>query len=38
MEIVITLFLGGWLIAASILSVVWLKREFRGFTETEEKR
>lgn len=38
MEVVIALFLGGWLIAASILSVVWLKKEFKEFVETEEKR
>ena len=31
MEIAIALFLGGWLIAASVLAVIWLKKEFKEF-------
>lgn len=38
MEIVIALFLGGWLIASSVLSVMWLKKEFKSFIEAEKKK
>lgn len=38
MEIAIAIFLGGWLIAASIVSAIWLKREYKPFLKDEEKR
>ncbi len=33
MEIIIAVFIGIWLITASILSTAWLKKEFRRETE-----
>lgn len=38
MEIAITIFLGGWLIAASIVSAIWLKKEYKPFIQDEEEK
>ena len=37
MELVIAIFLGVWLIVASVLTVVWLKKEFKPYMQIDGK-